>query len=98
MATRNLVHLYGTKFNLADLPGKFCGLVSRDLLNRKNASWRQYDAVPEEDPDFILTEGGDEHLGAAPHNWPFVSAPSDKRGRCAGGMAIVAGKIKVREE
>jgi hypothetical protein len=83
---------------LTDLPGKFCGLESCDLLNRKNASWRHYDAVPEEDPDFILTEGGGEHLGTAPHNLPFVSAPSDKRERWAGGIIIVAGKIKVLEE
>ena len=45
----------------------------------------------------FLTEGGDEHLGTAPHNWPLVSAPSDKGVRYAGGIIIVAGKIKVFE-
>ena len=44
------------------------------------------------------TEGGDEHLGTAPHDWPFVSAPSDERVRYAGGIKIFAGKIKVLEE
>jgi len=83
---------------VADSPEKFYGLESRDRLNRKNASWRQYDPVPEEDPDFIVTKGGGEHLGTAPHNWTSVSAPSDKRVRCTGGIMIVAGKIKVLEE
>jgi hypothetical protein len=46
----------------------------------------------------FLREDGGEHLGTAPHNWPFVSAPSDKIVRCAGGIIIVAGKIKVLEE
>jgi len=83
---------------LSDFPENFYGFESRDLLNRKKASWRHYDAVPEEDPDFFLTEGDGEHLGTVARNWPFVSAPSDKRVRCARGIIIVAGKIKVLEE
>jgi hypothetical protein len=46
----------------------------------------------------FLTEGGGEHLGTAPHKWPSVSARSDKIVRCAGGIRIVTGKIKMREE
>jgi hypothetical protein len=83
---------------VTDLPEKFCELELYDLLNRKNTSWRQCDVVSEEDPDFFLRESGSEHLGTVARNWPFVSAPSDKRVRCAGGIIIVAGKIKVLEE
>jgi hypothetical protein len=79
---------------LTDLPETFCGLVSCDLLNRENAPWRQDGAVSL----FLITDGGGEQLGAAPHSWPSVSARSDNSVLCAGGIIIVTRKIKVREE